>query len=172
MGPHGSGKSALLAALMPAMRRAGKHPLLVELHDGQRRLPVDLRRLRETKGRFMSVVIVDGYEQLGRWSRFRLGRFCRRYRIGLLITAHRPMGFEELHHTKPTAELARQIVETLLANKRFEDASFEELALKDIKKTFILHKGDMRETLFDLYDLYERHSRGPHRAPHGREQRQ
>ena len=42
LGPHGAGKSALLATLIPAVERAGRRPVLVELHDGQRRLPLDL----------------------------------------------------------------------------------------------------------------------------------
>ncbi len=158
VGPHGSGKSALLATLIPAIRRAGKNPLLVELHDGQRRLPVAFERLPLECRR--SVLIVDGYEQLGRWSRFRLVRRCRRDRIGLLITSHRPMGFPELHRTKPTAEIARQIVAKLLAGEQFEGASLEEPAFEDIQKAFARHGGDMRETFFDLYDLYERQSHG------------
>ena len=39
VGGHGTGKSSLLAALIPAIQDAGRHTLAVELHDGQRRLP-------------------------------------------------------------------------------------------------------------------------------------
>ena len=38
IGPHGSGKSALLATITAAVERAGRRAVLVELHDGQRRL--------------------------------------------------------------------------------------------------------------------------------------
>ena len=160
VGPHGSGKSALLATLIPAMRLLEMEPILIELHDGQRRLPIAPQRLSLQRG--CSVLIVDGYEQLGRWARFRLGRFCRRQGIGLLITSHRPMGLPELHRTSPTEELARQIVDKLLADERCEDAFFAGLGGEEIKNAFARHGGDIREMLFELYDLYEqrRHGRG------------
>jgi len=150
VGPHGSGKSALLAALIPEIRRAGKVPLLVELHDGQRRLPVDLSGLA-----LNTVLIVDGYEQLGFWARFRLASFRRRCfrrrgRIGLLVTSHRSMGFCELHRARPTVELAARIVERLAAD----------VPQEDIQRAFDRHRGNIRETLFDLYDLFEQRRRG------------
>ncbi len=166
VGAHGSGKSALLATLIPAIRRAGKNVLLLELHDGQRRLPIELKRL--PLGGARSILIVDGYEQLGRWSRFRLRRRCRRHRLGLLITSHRPMGFPELHRPQPTAELARQIVEKLLADKQFEGALLAEPDFEFVQKAFARHGGDMRETLFDLYDLYEQRRRGQSRRGQSR----
>ncbi len=114
VGTHGSGKSTLLAALIPIIERAGKRTLLVELHDGQRRLPVDLgqavKRPEET------VVIVDGYEQLGHWSRHRLKQFCRSRGAGLVVTAHAGMGLPELYRTAADGETSWQIVELLLAD--------------------------------------------------------
>ena len=155
VGPHGSGKSALLAALIPEIRRVGKAPLLVELHDGQRRLPIDLTGLA-----LNSVLIVDGYEQLGFGARFRLASFRRRYfrrrvfrqqgGIGLLVTAHRSVGFCELHRTRPTIELAIKIVERLAAD----------VPREDIQRAFDRRDGNIREMLFDLYDLFEQRSRG------------
>jgi hypothetical protein len=64
IGPHGSGKSSLLASLIPVIERAGQPVVLVELHDGQRQLPIRL----DADARLQShaVLIVDGYEQLSR----------------------------------------------------------------------------------------------------------
>ena len=152
LGPHGSGKSALLATLIPAIRRAGKRPLLVELHDGQRRLPIDMAHLPLERER--AIIIIDGYEQLGWWSRLRLRRFCRRQRIGLLITTHRSMGFPDLLCTHTTPKLAQQIVARLLADK-----SRREPAFADIQAAFDRHGGDIREMLFELYDHYEQQPR-------------
>ena len=149
VGPHGSGKSALLAALIPEIRRAGKVPLLVELHDGQRRLPMRLSRLASKH-----VLIVDGYEQLGFWARFRLASLrrwhFRRGVIGLLVTSHRSAGFPKLHRTRPTVELAARIVERLAAD----------VPREDIQRAFDRQGGNIRETLFDLYDLFEQRRRG------------
>lgn len=81
VGPHGAGKSALLATLDPAIRQAGRKTLLLELHDGQRRLPLDLDE--QYRHDPFDLLIVDGYEQLNRWVRFRLKRQCRRRGWGL-----------------------------------------------------------------------------------------
>ena len=84
--PHGCGKSSLLCSLIPAIELAGVRTALVALRDGQRRLPGGLHGLDRLSP--PAVLIVDGYEQLRRWNRFWLKRFCRRRRIGLLATAH------------------------------------------------------------------------------------
>jgi len=151
IGPHGSGKSALLAALIPAIEDAGRRTILIGLHDGQRRLPIDLKRPSPLDS--STVLIVDGYEQLGRLSRFRLKRFCRRHGIGLLVTAHRPVGLPELFHTATSLGLAQQVVAQLLGERGTLITS------EDVAERFSRHGGDLRETLFDLYDLYEHRCR-------------
>jgi hypothetical protein len=147
VGPHGSGKSALLATLMPAIERAGHPTLLVELHDGQRRLPPEL--LDNPNLCAPAVLVIDGYEQLGRWSRHRLSRLCRRRAIGLVVTTHQSVGLPEVYQTVATPELAAQIVAALVGDRKFS-VSADEIACR-----FSLHRGDLRETLFDLYDLFE-----------------
>jgi hypothetical protein len=147
VGAHGTGKSALLAALVPAIERAGRRPLWITLHDGQRRLPLDVQR--ELRLRSPTLVIVDGYEQLSRWSRFRLTRLCRRRALGLLVTAHDSVGLPELFRTAAAAELFSKIVAQLLAGAPCPwDRS-------DLAERLARHGGNLREALFDLYDLYE-----------------
>jgi hypothetical protein len=149
VGPHGSGKSALLASLMPAIERAGRQTVLVALHDGQRRLPLSLAgdpRLQPPV-----VLIVDGYEQLSRLSRLMLKRFCRRHDVGLLVTSHKPGAFSELCRTVPTLGLAGQIVAELMGGREPPLLTPDELA-----DCFSRHGGDLREMLFELYDVYQR----------------
>ena len=148
VGPHGSGKSALLASLIPAIESAGRPTALVVLHDGERRLPLSLRR--DSRLHPPLVLIVDGYEQLGWWSRFLLKRFCRRREVGLVVTSHKPVGFPELFRTAPTIGLAQQIVGELLQGQQSPFLTPEELA-----ECYGRHGGDLREVLFELYDLYE-----------------
>jgi len=147
IGGHGTGKSALLATLLPAMEQSGHPALLIELHDGARRLPLDLRRVRLAPG---SVLVVDGYEQLGFLSRWSLRRFCRRHGLGLLVTAHRPVGLPDLFGTTTTPELAQAIVRQLLGPRR------ELIGAEEVLRQFELRGGDLRDVLFDLYDCYER----------------
>jgi hypothetical protein len=148
LGPHGTGKSALLASLIPALEHAGQRTLLVELHDRQRRLPLDPDRRRRLQP--FTMLLVDGYEQLSRYRRWRLRRLCRRRGWGLLVTAHASVGLPELFRTAPTPELAGEIVRRLLAGQACP-FSTDELAA-----CFARQRGDLREMLFDLYDLYER----------------
>jgi len=158
IGGHGSGKSALLATLIPSIERAGRHATLVELHDGQRRLPLDLDR--ECQPGASMVVIVDGYEQLSRWRRWLLARLCRRRGWGLLVTAHASVGLPPLYQTAATPELAERIVGGLMAGRA------SPLAARELAECLARHHDDLRETLFDLYDLYEE-QRCVERKPQG-----
>jgi len=156
VGPHGSGKSALLAALLPAIRRAGRDTYLVQLHDGQRRLPGGNAALGSlARG---TVVIVDGYEQLGLWSRRGLRRTCRRFGLGLLVTTHVSSGFPDLLRTATSLETARRIVEQLLQG----DSAI--VSPEEINRRFAMHQGNVRELLFDLYDAYEERHLGTTRS--------
>ena len=67
VGPHGSGKSTLLAGLLEPLERAGRRPWLVTLVDRQRRLPADW--LSQAEAAAATLLVIDGYEQLGWWSR-------------------------------------------------------------------------------------------------------
>ncbi len=150
VGPHGSGKSTLLAAVLPALQSAGQRPLLVELHDGQRRLPADFRQSIEAAA--AGVVVVDGYEQLAPWNRYRLRRLCRRRKLGLLVTTHRPVGLPDLFRTDVAPELAWDLVEHVLAGLP------PLLTPEQLRQRLSRHRGNLREVFFDLYDLYERSS--------------
>lgn len=147
VGPHGSGKSALLAALLPAMRSAGRLPILVELHDGQRALPLELGQISAIADQ--TLIVVDGYEQLSRRSRWGLKRFCRQKSLGLLVTSHRSAGLPELWRTETSPELACQVVAWLLGDRPWE-VSHERVA-----EVFYRHGGNLREVLFEFYDWFE-----------------
>jgi hypothetical protein len=147
VGAHGSGKSALLATLIPALESAGRHVLLIELHDGQRRLPLSLDRDGRTC--VSTVVIVDGYEQLSRWRRWLLKRLCRRRGWGLLVTSHASVGLPPLYQTSATPELAEKIIATLMKGQ------MSPLPTSELAQALAQRHGDMRETLFHLYDVYE-----------------
>ena len=151
VGPHGSGKSALLATLVPAIEQAGRRVLQTTLHDGQRAMPPgwdDGAAAGEP-----AVVVVDGYEQLSRWSRSRLARTCRRRDWGLLVTSHAPVGLPIIRQTEPDLDVARQVVAELTRHLSHPIPDAE------IAARFEKHRGDLREMLFDLYDYCEqRHS--------------
>jgi hypothetical protein len=144
IGPHGSGKSTLLAALVPAVEAAGRSVVRVALHQGERRLPaIDLEAVSPT-----TILIIDGYEQLSWWSRWHVGRHCKQRSAGLLITAHADQGFPTIYQTQPSEAVAQRVVAALLPQG---DAT---LAPADIASAFEATGGNVRETLFTLFDVY------------------
>jgi hypothetical protein len=145
VGPHGSGKTTLLVQLLQAARDARQDVVVFTLHDGQRRLPPDW----QSQGASASCIAIDGYEQLSAWARWRLGRFCRRRGIGLLVTAHAPAGLPTLYRTRPSLATARRIVQRLLPAGAQPPSDDELSHLLDV------FHGNVREVLLALYDRYE-----------------
>lgn len=146
VGPHGSGKSALLHSLVPHLQAAGRDVVLVVLQAGERRLPDSVASSRWTPN---MLVVIDGFEQLGWWSRWRLRSARRRVGCGLLVTTHASVGLPLLWRTKPTVEMTQELVRQLQvgAAPRIHD--------RDVAISFANHAGDVREVLFELHDLYE-----------------
>jgi hypothetical protein len=154
VGPHGSGKSTLLAQILPAIEQAGRQPVLFELHDGQRRMPGGWRRNTELSASAAPpIIVVDGYEQLSTWNRFLLKLYCSRRHFGLFVTSHAPVDFPEIFRTYTSLEMAQQVVRQLIQNKQMTISS------EIIGELFDRHGGNIRELLFDLYDLFEQKTR-------------
>jgi hypothetical protein len=148
VGPHGSGKSTLLAGLIPLLESEGWQVHRIDLHDGERRLPVDLRQIAETGKRLM--LIVDGYEQLSVLSRFQLKRYCRRRGWGLIVTAHQSVGLPELFSTAVSLEQAKWVVGEILKDSEYS------ISAEELEESYTRCRGNLREMLFGLYDLFER----------------
>ena len=153
VGPHGSGKSSLLACIVPALERLGRCVLRVELHDNERRLPFDLGRSAEIG--HDTIVLVDGYEQLSLGSRLSLKWFCRRKRIGLVVTTHASVGLPTLLRTSTDLGLAERIVAQLLSEHSVR------VTREEIEASYRRRDGNLRELFFDLYDLYESRREAP-----------
>ncbi len=148
IGPHGSGKSTLLATLLPLLAAAERK--VVELK-GKR--PAEMRhQAKVVVGKSLDAgtqLVIDGFEQLSWWSQRKIKDACQRQGAGLLVTTHRDMGLPILWQTDSTPELARNIVARLLPvdDRTIEDA--------EIEKAYSAAGGNLRETLFALYDVYQ-----------------
>jgi ATPase subunit of ABC transporter with duplicated ATPase domains len=151
VGPHGSGKSTLLRALSSALERADSRPHVIELRDGQRRLPRGWRR--EAKRNSARLIIVDGYEQLCMLERALLAAHCRARRWGMLVAAHADVGFPTIYRTQSTPRVAEAVVARLLAQSEFEAGR------SMIAEQLSAAGGNVREMLLTLYDVYERQAR-------------
>lgn len=146
VGPHGSGKSTLLAALHEPLERRGRSVVSFTLTAGQRRLP--LRRTDVDSWDAATQVVVDGYEQLGALARIRLHFACWRAGCGLLVTSHRPVCLATLLVTKMTVALAGRVIE------RVGGSHSSPLPPEQLAHLLERRQGNLREVLFDLYDLY------------------
>jgi hypothetical protein len=152
VGPHGTGKSTLVAALLAELPRRGIRVRRVELHEGEGDKRAEVRQVLAelATGPGIPVLVVDGFEQLGWWSRHVIKADCRRLSFGLIVTAHRSVGLPDLYRTAVTPSQARQLVDHLL---RHEEAAC--LDLSDLPRLLSARGGNLRDVLFDLYDLYE-----------------
>jgi hypothetical protein len=151
IGRHGTGKSTLVAALLPELKSMGGEPRLHSLHDGVVRFEeLTARALRLDAA---VVLIVDGYEQLSLWQKFRVRRACRRAGCGLVVTAHKPSGLPALYRTVATPEVAGRVFATLTAERPALVTS------SDLQQSFAARNGNLREALFDMYDLHEINAR-------------
>ena len=146
VGPHGSGKTTLLEDLEGLLAARGFRVCHVRLDTLDRRLP---QAWRARAGRLDAgdVVCLDGAEQLGaiRWCWF---RWSARRAGGLIITSHRPGRLPALIACTTSASLLAGIIERLGPPPLAGAPSAAEL--------FICHRGNLRDALRDLYDLYAR----------------
>ena len=147
IGPHGSGKSTLLESLKPAIIAAGRNIQAISLRDGQRRIPRHF--FASWKCEANSVVIIDGYEQLGWPARLRLRLRCRSTGAGLLVTSHTPVCIPTLIRLSPDRQLVEQLVGDLCAEVSTT------ITRADIAASHACHGSNVREILFDLYDRHE-----------------
>lgn len=157
IGPHGSGKSTLLETLKPRLRAAGWQVHHITLRDGQRRLPGGFYSKNATEGPL--VAIVDGYEQLHWLERARLRRHCVCENLGLIVTSHTATRIPMLIRLAPTSALIQQIVDHLTARVS-TDVTFNDVAASHAR-----HGSNVRDLLFELYDVHERKRRSS-RTPH------
>lgn len=146
-GPHGTGKSTLLVQLIDRLESAGHDCRVFRLHDCQRRLPAPLRELIGLPAGTM--LVIDGYEQLAWYWKAALPWLCGARRLGLIVTTHRVLRLPVVLHTSSSLALAQQVAERLLADGR------PMIGPADIRSCYEQCKGNIREMLFALYDLYE-----------------
>ncbi len=176
VGPHGSGKTTLLHSLVPRIGNIQVYRDLANpdtsrfLNESKPassvtknirwfRLSAQARDSRQVLNDRQqwdrnSIVVVDGFEQMPIWRRYVVRWLTRRCGAGLLVTAHsKPVGLPVLWQTSVTPQSAEYVVRTLLANRQID----VERLLASPEWGTIRGKWDdnLREALFDLYDLVE-----------------
>lgn len=147
IGPHGSGKSTLLAALLPEISRCGRRVIHLELQDGVRTLPLSDTELQEMDAE--TQLAIDGYEQLSYWTRRRIKSRAQKQGFGVIILGHEPLEYPDLYQTSRELAVAKLIVSRLLEN------TIVRIPESVVEEHFERYRGNLREMLFSLYDVYE-----------------
>jgi energy-coupling factor transporter ATP-binding protein EcfA2 len=143
LGEHGSGKSTLVAMLVPLLEAAGRQAVLIKIGPGERRLA----GIQLSSSLPSTQLIIDGYEQLSWWSRLAI-----RYRVwqsgaGLLVTAHSHVGLPTVYTTQATEEVAMAVVEKLATAQGIP------IPRSNVTDAYRSASGNIRETLFNLFDV-------------------
>ena len=150
VGPHGTGKSTLLRAVERELAAAGRSAGIIQIRRRGDLLTV-LARLRDA-GRG-SVLGVDGWERLGRVAAALVRLVAGIRGVRLLVTTHRPAWMPTVASTAASLPVLAAIV------ARLPDAGGL-IGADDLAEAFALHAGNLREALADLYDRFERRTRG------------
>jgi len=150
VGPHGHGKTTLLEDLGARLQQQGFRLRTATLHTGDRRLSPEQRRTLFHDLSPSDLLLLDGAEQLGRFA-WREVRARTRAAGGLVITSHRPGLLPTLYECRTTLELLDEIVRELLGAE-------PEMPAADL---FVRHRGNVREALREMYDVYARASYTP-----------
>lgn len=145
-GPHGAGKTNLLAALAAELAVAGLHAGTLRPRSRRDGAAV-LQAVRWARPG--TTLCVDSWEALGGGRAVIIRWVARRRGIGLLVTSHRPAGMPVLLRCTTTADLLARLVADLPDHGGCIDRG-------DVAAAFVVRRGDLREALYDLYDRFER----------------
>lgn len=143
VGPHGAGKSTLMAAMAGKLRERGV--------DVSAWRPEGSSRRRRDVG----VVLLDGFERLGRGDRRTALAACARSGHGWLLTTHRAV-----RDTAVVAKLAPSVETAVGLFRRLTAELPTPVTIADVRHAFAARGGNLRDVWLDLYVLHEARSRG------------
>ncbi len=146
-GPHGTGKSTLLAALAAAA--GGRQARVWRLDRRRDAWAVAWALLGIPAG---GLVCLDGWEAIGGLGRWTIRFLARRRGVALVVTSHRPTGLPLVIRTAGSLRLLEAIVGRLPSAGGLIDRA-------DLAAACQAQAGNLREALLDLYDRFEARAR-------------
>jgi len=154
VGPHGSGKSTLIAHLLsnPNLRNAFPANTLLRLDSSTSRLPrwwFAIRQLPKNQ-----LLAIDGFEQFRFWMQRTLASLASAQKCKLLITTHQKhASFNTLWETSIDSQIEQHVLSMILQSENA--TKFDELLQSDAwRSSRNRHGYNLRESLFDMYDWW------------------
>ena len=144
VGPKGAGKTTLLEDLEPALQALGFRIIRLRLDDLQCGFPRGFLKGFFDQLTDRDFVLFDGAERLNRWEWLRFKKGTKRAG-GLIVTAHRAGLLPTLKECRTTPEVLSEILEKLADTPAAE---------RDVRLLYKRHKGNLREALREMYDIY------------------
>ncbi len=156
VGPHGSGKSTLIASFVSELSSANSVSSVHQLRFSTDRSAWRSLLASTRQWNRAAIVILDGYEQLGFGSRFLIERIARSRSISILATAHRPVrGFETIWRTSVSESSSQWVLEQLLHGTGPQISTNELMQSEAWTRSRAKHDQNLRESLFDMYDWWQ-----------------
>jgi hypothetical protein len=156
VGNHGVGKSTLLGSMKHHVLSRGREWIECRFYSCRRPWPV--RDLLQLKLDSNSLLVIDGYEQLGSVARAIIRWRCWRSGAGLLVTTHEAVELPLLVDVRPNEQTAIAVFRAVVAGRPTP------VTEDDAYRAFHACKGDIRQMLDKLYDQHERHERADREA--------
>ena len=156
IGPHGSGKSTLVASFVTQLPSIVPNSKIHPLRFSTDKSATASLNMTVEEWTPHSIAILDGYEQLRFWSRLRVEWIARARSISILATAHRPVrGFETIWKTAVNESSSQWVVEQLLLRSGLPNGANELLQSDAWSRSRAKHGQNLRESLFDMYDWWQ-----------------
>ncbi|HWL06803.1 MAG TPA: hypothetical protein VNQ76_00150 [Planctomicrobium sp.] len=143
VGPHGHGKSTLLALLEQTLRQQRILVRSLQLTEANCREQSRLVREWLISAGPNAMLLLDGAEQLGYWNWFKV-RWFSRFRRGLVVTSHRAGLLPTVFNCETNPKLLDELVLQLTGKTS--------LPGMDSSSLFETHQGNLRDCLRTLYD--------------------
>ena len=147
-GPHGSGKSTLMAAIVEHCKQENiftKMFVIRSFGDVPQLMHGTVCASRET------IICVKGWERIGNFSGVVMA-IARFRRCGLLVTSHKRTRLSQLMQCRSNQQILNAVVGCLPSHGGI-------IQEDDCEDAFRKSSGNLREALLDLYDRFERRIR-------------
>ncbi len=152
VGPHGTGKTALLSALRTQLELEGWKCHWIEVRDSH--LEAFIQKVSRHRGSKV-VVMLEGFERLPFSKQLWFLNRLRRQQCHVLATLHRNFAiwswrFKTLANTEVSIDLVKTLFERLICN-----ADRDLVPWADALECWHGCDGNLREFWFELHELYE-----------------